>query len=125
MHLSIAEAESLIKEQQERLDAAVLPWQRDLRSGDHAAMFYVAGPFDRFFIFYEFIEPDPEEPPLPDGYRLARGYSVVEPEGEYGLVHVAQLDAPLSAVEFLAMRDLGWNVATHWPEPGYRSRPRT
>lgn len=42
------------------------------------------------------------------GYRFSRAFSVIEPEGELGLVHIVAIDEKITEAEFQAAKDRAW-----------------
>ena len=104
----------------------------DAAVGPEASQFKVGGFYARFmpelgFIVYgEILDPVQEEidsgadeteveyqkhlrdQPHMKNYLYTRSYSVACPHGEYGDVHVASMNVPLTKKEFERARALGW-----------------
>ena len=114
------------KQLQRDLNAAVKPWQHGLAPGDHAYWQYYEGHVGN--ITDEMINLPDAHPSLaiyvkvlPITYpedrarmaqtpnrRFVNGYSIVEPTGEFGTQHIAQLWFPLSPEEFEARMEMRW-----------------
>lgn len=102
---SVEDVLAFIEAARAEADSQVQAWQREIAPGDHFLSYN--SDFD-LVIYYEVIAPDADEPPIAENTRLVRGYSVVVPKGELGLMHVANISCKLSAEKFETARKAGW-----------------
>jgi hypothetical protein len=88
-------------------DSIVKDWQRELKPGSYFATYE---PHFDMVIYNEVLEdkPEPGDAPLLENSRLIRAYSVIEPDGELGLTHVARAEGPLTKKQFEMARLLNW-----------------
>lgn len=124
-----------MRAEEEAANANVHPDQAALTWGDHFVRFYEMGPEGILAIFgaiytasdYERSEgaqglAEAEER-MARGYRFARCYSVIEPEGELGDTHVVTV-WPITPEQFAQAKAAGWDpgalpwLATLGPSDG-------
>lgn len=113
---SLEEYDTALKAAKKKLDDRVEDWQRCTKPGD---CHYQVHDGD-FVIYGEIPQPTPltaEEDEQDRKYyesregrnkRLMRCYSVLCPEGEFGLVHVSHISGILTREEFELARRLNW-----------------
>lgn len=97
--------------QHEALNARVKPWQRNIGSGNRFMMrFYVEPNDDDTLFIYTEIPADWEEifaKNYPERF-MAMHYSQIVPSGESGSIHIAEVDALLTADQFSRCKAAGW-----------------
>ena len=93
----------------EQADSMVEGWQAAIKPGDYCMTFV---PDYELIIYYEILEdtPEPGEPhqPLLEHSRFVRGYSIAEPDGELGYLHVSTVLGLLTKKQFEEARMLEW-----------------
>lgn len=88
-------------------DERVLPWQSSLKPGDFCWSLFRA-PMQSITLYWRVEQPDPEDPPVSKNYRIFRGFSDVEPGGEYGVEHISNVWGILTASEWEMHKAAGW-----------------
>lgn len=130
-----------MREKEDEANASVLDCQRAVTWGSHYVRLWtdVSPPLVIFGYIHTEKELDAKEKELgagaeermstmrrmrdshERGYRFGRHYSVVEPDGELGSVHIANVLGAITAEQFERAELFGWQLDHIAREPWFRS----
>lgn len=114
---------NMIKTMNAITEESISDWQRSIAPGDFCVQIVTdeeeGGPFA---VFSKILDPaGHDDVVFNDNYRYGLSFSVQHPQGEYGGIHISEINSTLPRVLFDRARDCEWSIGAvvEWRDSGW------